>query len=228
METKLIISDQQLRRYLPNAFDTVEGETTFHEKILPWLDQAERWVMTQFIGDDLAPELLLGSLETSRDIAIEQLIHNLFLNSTWSASPKRQWFSATLFPNIDLANLCGFTEHRWANYLGLRSKAIEVEQRLAEEYISPEQLAVFRSEVMSAFTDISVATSHHTRVIEQLRQIVVTALQGNQVPIQSLRDIVDLMRKNETSFPHFRNSNTYKLFEPPVFENKKRANGYWF
>ena len=54
--------------------------------------------------------------------------------------------------------------------------SIEVEQGLAEEYISPEQL----------------------------RQIVVTALQGNQVPIQSLRDIVDLMRKNETSFPQFK------------------------
>ena len=88
--------------------------------------------------------------------------------------------------------------------------------------------SVIRSEVMSAFTDISVATSHHTRVIEQLRQIVVTALQGNQVHIQSLRDIVDLMRKNETSFPHFRNSNTYKLFEPQIFENQKNAGGYWF
>ena len=52
-----------------------------------------------------------------------------------------------------------------------------------------------------------------------MRQIVVTALQGHQVPIQSLSDIVDLMRKNETSFPHFRNSNTYKLIEPPIFEN---------
>ena len=88
--------------------------------------------------------------------------------------------------------------------------------------------SVIRSEVTSVFTNISFATFHHTHVIEQLRQIVVTALQGNRVPIQSLRDIVDLMRKNETSFPHFRNSNTYKLFEPPVFENKKRANGYWF
>lgn len=72
-------------------------------------------------------------------------------------------------------------------------------------------------------------TVHDIRsVIEQLRHAVVTVLQGGQVPIQSLRDIVDLMRKNETSFPHFRNSNTYKLFEPPVFENKMRANGYWF
>ena len=284
MTTRLITSDQQLRRYLPNAFDTVEGETTFFDKILPWLDQAERWVMTQFIGSDFAPELLamaeteplrtcatlvtvheafmravpsldlvltpngfgivsnqtvapasphritrlIASLETSRDIAIEQLIHNLFLNSTWSASPIRGWFSATLFPNIDLANLCGFTEHRWANYLGLRSKAIDIEQRLAEEYISPEQLAVFRDEVMSMLSDLTVATSHHFRVIEQLRQIVVTALQSNPVPVTSLRDIVDLMRKNETSFPHFRNSDTYKLFEPPVFENKKKANGYWF
>ena len=284
METRLITNDQQLRRYLPNAFDTVEGESTFFDKILPWLDQAERWVMTQFIGSDFAPELLamaeseplrtcamlvtvheafmravpsldlvltpngfgivsnqnvapasplritrlIASLETSRDIAIEQLIHNLFLNSTWSASPIRGWFSATLFPNIDLANLCGFTEHRWANYLGLRSKAIDIEQRLAEEYISPEQLAVFRDEVMSMLSDLTVATSHHFRVIEQLRQIVVTVLQGNPVPVTSLRDIVDLMRKNETSFPHFRNSNTYKLFEPPVFENKKENNGYWF
>ena len=99
---------------------------------------------------------------------------------------------------------------------------------MAEEYISPEQLAVFRSEVMAMLSDLTVATSHHFRVIEQLRQAVVTVLQGGQPPVQSLRDIVDFMRKNEASFPHFRNSNTYKLFEPPVFENKKRANGYWF
>jgi len=282
--TRLITSDQQLRRYLPNAFDTVEGETTFYEKILPWLDAAERWLFSQFIGDDLAPELiampeteplrtcaalvtvheaflravpsldlvltpngfgivsnqnvapasphrvtrLVASLETSRDIAIEQLIHNLFLNAQWCDSAKRQWFSATLFPNIDLANLCGFTEHRWANYLGLRSKAIDVEQRLADEFISPEQLAVFRGEVMSAFTDITVTTSMHTRIIEQLRQIVVTILQGNQVPVVSLRDIVDVMRKNEDSFAPFCQSNTYKLFEPPIFENTKDSNGYWF
>ena len=73
-----------------------------------------------------------------------------------------------------------------------------------------------------------MATSHHFRVIEQLRHAVVAVLQGNQVPVQSLRDIVDFMRKNEASFPHFRTSATYKLFEPPVFENKKQANGYWF
>ena len=284
MKLNLITSDEQLRHFIPNAFDTVEGETTFYERIKPWLDQAERWVLTQFIGDDFAPDLislssgfplrvcatlvtvheafmravpsldlvltpngfgivsnqnvapasphrvtrLIASLETSRDIAIEQLIHNLFLDDNWKDSPICGWFRATLFPNIDLANLCDYNDHRWANYLGLRSKAIEVEQRFAEEYISPEQMDVFRKEVMSAPTSISLAMSHHTRIIELLRQAVVTVLQGGQPPVQSLRDIVDFMRKNETSFPHFRNSATYKLFEPPIFENKKQANAYWF
>ena len=50
----------------------------------------------------------------------------------------------------------------------------------------------------------------------------------HHVPILPHRDIVDLMRKNENSFPHFRNSNTYKLFEPAIFENKKKASGYFF
>ena len=50
----------------------------------------------------------------------------------------------------------------------------------------------------------------------------------DQLNDKQLRYVFGLMRKNETSFPHFRNSNTYKLFEPPVFENKKRAKGYWF
>ena len=58
--------------------------------------------------------------------------------------------------------------------------------------------------------------------------ICVLTVARNAVPMASLRDIVDLMRKNETSFPHFRNSKTYKLFEPPVFKNKKKNNGYWF
>ncbi len=74
----------------------------------------------------------------------------------------------------------------------------------------------------------TVATSHHFRVIEQLRHAVVAVLQGNLLPVQSLRDIVDLMRNNEASFPHFRTSATYKFFEPPVFENKKQKIGYCF
>ena len=282
--TKLITTDAQLRRYLPNAFATARGETPFFDRLLPWLETAERWLFSQFVGDDFLPTLLaldeddplritatlvvvneafmravpsldlvltpngfgivsnqnvapasrdrvarlVASLEANRDNCIEQLVRYLHANGEWVTGSARRWFAATLFPNIDLANLCGFTEHRWANYLGLRSKAINVEQRIAEEFISPEQLAVFRREVMSLFDDMTLTVMQHARVTEQLRQIVVNVLQGNLLNTQSLRDIVDYMRKHEHQFPEFRQSATYKLFEPPVFENQKTASGYFF
>ena len=284
MATKLITSDEQLRRFVPNMFATAKGETPFYDRLLPWLETAERWLFSQFVGDGYAdsflaldenepvrlvaacvvtheamlravPSLdlvltpngfgivsnqnvapasrdrvarLISSLETNRDNCIEQLIRYLHANSEWATGSARRWFAATLFPNIDLANLCGFTEHRWANYLGLRSKAIDVEQRIAEEFISPEQLGVFRREVMTLFGDVTLTVMQHARVTEQLRQIVVNVLQGNLLNIQSLRDIVDYMRKHPDDFAEFRHSATYKLFEPPIFENKKNAHGYFF
>ena len=171
---------------------------------------------------------LVNSLEASRDIAIEQMLQYLFQNERWFATSKRRWFTATLFPNIDLANLCGIAEKRWANYLALRLKAVEVEQRIAEEYISPEQMDVLRGEVIGIDWSFTVSDRLHLRVIEQLRSIVVNVLQGNMLDVQGLRDIVDLMRKNEEYFAEFANSDTAKLFTPPIFENKKKAHGYWF
>ena len=282
--TRIITSDEQLRKYIPNLFATAQGETPFFDRLLPWLETAERWLFSQFVGDGYAdtflsldgdepvrltaaavvvheafmravPSLdlvltpngfgivsnqnvapasrdrvarLVASLETSRDNAIEQLVGYLLREEEWYQSAIRQWFTATLFPNIDLANLCGFTEHRWANYLGLRSKAIDVEQRIAEEFVSPQQLAVFREEVFSTTWDFTLTERCHTQIIERLRSVILNVLQGNLPGIQSLRDIVDFMRKHEEHFPEFATSDTAKLFEPPIFENKKENHGYFF
>ncbi len=189
--TRIITSDEQLRRYLPNAFATAQGETPLYDKVLSWLQTAERWLFSQFVGDDFAdtfltldpdepvrvtaacvvaheammravPSLdlvltpngfgivsnqnvapasrdrvarLIASLEASLDDCIEQLVAYLFRITEWYDTTIRHWFTATLFPFIDLANLCGFTDHRWANYLGLRSKAIDIDPR--DPMISP-------------------------------------------------------------------------------------------
>ena len=118
--------------------------------------------------------------------------------------------------------------------------------------MSPEQLAVFRDEVFAMSWDFSCEPSampnpfehcrgdaenggehfsltqrSHAQVIERLRSVVV-ALQGNALNVPSLRDIVDFMRKHDEQFPEFRSSRTYKLFDPPIFENKKKNHGYFF
>ena len=66
-------------------------------------------------------ERLMASLLDMRDKAVEQLLNQLPLMQSWTASAQCRWFTATLFPNIDLVSLCGFTEHRWEKYLELRS-----------------------------------------------------------------------------------------------------------
>ena len=309
MALKIITSDEQLRKYIPNLFATAQGETPFYDRLLPWLETAERWLFSQFVGDGYAdtfltldendpvrltaacvvvheammravPSLdlvltpngfgivsnqnvapasrdrvarLIASLEASRDDCIKQLVAYLFRITEWYGTTIRRWFTATLFPFIDLANLCGFTDHRWSNYLGLRTKAIDIEHRIAEEYVSPEQMNVFRDETFAMSWDFSCEPSampnpfehcqgdaenggehfsltqrSHAQVIERLRSVVVAALQGNALNVPSLCDIVDFMRKHEDQFPEFRASRTYKLFEPPIFENKKKNSGYFF
>ncbi len=58
MATRLITNDAQLRRYMPNAFATAQGETPLYDKVLPWLQTAERWLFTRFVGDDFADTFL--------------------------------------------------------------------------------------------------------------------------------------------------------------------------
>lgn len=284
MATRLITNDATLKTFLPNAFATVEGETSFYDKVLPWLDTAEKWLFHQFIGDDFAATLvgmqenepvkmaakavvaheamrkavpaldlvltpngfgivsnqnvapaskerverLILSLETSRDDAIELLIKYLFEQQEWYESPIRGWFTMTLFPNIDLANICGFTEHRWQKYLGLRIDAITIERGLAEEFISPEQMEVFHNELCSMEVDLSLESSLHLTIIRKLRAIVADMLRGHHKPVKMLVEIVDTMRRAEGQFNEFKNSRTALLFDPPVFENKRYAHGYFF
>ena len=49
MATRLITNDAQLRRYMPNVFATAQGETPLYDKVLPWLETAERWLFSQFV-----------------------------------------------------------------------------------------------------------------------------------------------------------------------------------
>lgn len=284
MATLIITNDTQLRKYLPNAFATVTGESSFYDKVLPWLEATEQWLLKHFIGSDFQSTLLalgadvplrkaaalvvahetmrnavpsldlvltpngfgivsnanvapasrervdrlVASLEASRDDAIEQLLALLFQTEGWFNSPVRKWFTTTLFPNIDLADLCGFTAHRWNKYLELRSQAIALEHDIAVEFVSPELLDALHDEVLAPTTELSQESTRRSHVIVLLRSVVVAALKGGKLNKAMLRDVVDFMRKHEDDFAEFKNSRTFKLFEPPIFENKKKAHGYFF
>ena len=50
---RIITTDEQLRRLIPNVLANVEGEATLMEKMTPFLETSEEWVKQFFVPDDL-------------------------------------------------------------------------------------------------------------------------------------------------------------------------------
>ena len=168
-------------------------------------------------------ERLMASLLDMRDKAVEQLLNQLPLMQSWTASAQCRWFTATLFPNIDLVSLCGFTEHRWEKYLELRSKVLDIEDSLAEEYFSHELMAVLRQQALATSANESYAW-----IVARMKPQIVDFIHDKPINQRKMIDIVNFIRNNPEEFPEWHNSDTAKLFSPPKFENKKENKDYWF
>ena len=273
----LITNDETLRRFMPNAFATVKGETPLFDKLAPWLSASEKWLQENFCGEvsmneivamddknvvkslasqivvcealryavpsldlvltpngfgivsnqNVAPaskervERLIDSLYDTRDNAVELLLTSLRQMQSWTASP--QWFTATLFPNIDLVSLCGVTKHRWEKYVELRSMVIGIENSLADEYFSHEFMEILRLQAVATSAD-----SNLSRIVNRLKPLIVDFIADKPIAQQKIVDIVNFIRNNPEEFPEWHNSDTAKLFSPPKFENKITNKGYWF
>lgn len=57
-----ITSEEQLRTYIPNIIQTVPGEISIYDKMLPFLNSSENWVVETFLGEKLSTKLI-GSLD---------------------------------------------------------------------------------------------------------------------------------------------------------------------
>lgn len=53
MMMRIITSDDELRPFFPNQVVTVEGELSLYQKLLPWLEAAEMWVLNAFAGEEV-------------------------------------------------------------------------------------------------------------------------------------------------------------------------------
>lgn len=49
---QIITSDEMLRQYIPNVLCEAKGEIPMYQKLMPFLDTAEKWVTDNFISED--------------------------------------------------------------------------------------------------------------------------------------------------------------------------------
>lgn len=191
-------------------------------------------------------ERLIRSLTDTRDVYLERFLPKLIGVPGWKASPNGSFFAATLFPHFDLVRMVEAempvgvlpkaSASLWDRYLALRSRLLLVEQDFMENFISHEQMEVFRGEVIEE----TFAHPSHELTVGRLRALAIRRLQDmaltnagmslkpSDAQIRTLTYIVDYMRKRPEDFPEWHASATARLFDPPVFENKKESGGFWF
>ena len=167
---------------------------------------------------------LIGSMLAHRDDCIAALLPELPGAGKWLASDRAQFFGAILFPDFSIIDAVGGANgSKWEKYLELRSQVIELEASLAEEWLSPELMSALRSENLRSYM-----TQKRSEVVCQVKAQVVGYLRSGSFNSRRLADIVNYIRQNPESFREWHQSETAKLFAPPVFRNEKKASGYFF
>ena len=284
---RLIHTNDQLYSLLPNIMTVVKGERPVIDKIVPFIDASEKWLIDNFcpkeIFDDIADrpdpstakvtmarivafdafrraiphldiiltpngfgivnnsniapaskervERLINSLLDNRDNEIESLLSLLPKETGWTSSDQGRFFASTMFPNIDVTTRlpkvsCG----RWEQYLTVRETLQVMEDFFARQYLSKTLLQVFRDEVQTG----AYRSPLHIHACNIIRAIEIRCLRTPD-PTSAmhfehyyLTDIVNSIKQNPDDFAEWHASETAKLYEPAIFENKKCDKGYWF
>lgn len=176
-------------------------------------------------------ERLMDSLLEHRDRLLMHLMPLLTDFSGWTESEQGRFFSATMFPNMEVTlRFPKLSGSRWEKYLALRDEIIPVEEFFATQYLSKELLDVLRSEVQAR----RFRSTTHKTVCRILQAVEVRCLLSGDPTASmhfehnALTDIVNTIRNNPEEFPEWHNSATAELYNPAIFENKKQSKGYWF
>ena len=167
---------------------------------------------------------LIGSMLSHRDDCIAALLPALVGASKWLNSDQADFFGATLFPTLEIVELLpGNATTKWERYLELRPQVIDLEASLAEDWFSPELMSALRTENLR-----SDLTEKRGIAVRQIKAQIVGYLKGGSFNSRRLADIVNYIRLNDSDFKEWHNSDTAKLFAPPVFKNNKNSSGYFF
>ena len=284
---RLIHTNDQLYSLLPNIMTVVKGERPVIDKIVPFIDASEKWLIDNFcpkeIFDDIADrpdpstakvtmarivafdafrsaiphldiiltpngfgivnnsniapaskervERLINSLLDKRDNEIESLLSMLPKETGWTSSDQGRFFASTMFPNIDVTTrLPKVTCGRWEQYLTVRETLQVMEDFFARQYLSKPLLQIFRDEVQTG----AHRSPLHIHACNIIRAIEIRCLRTPDPTAAMhfehyyLTDIVNSIKQNPDDFAEWHASETAKLYEPAIFENKKCDKGYWF
>lgn len=179
---------------------------------------------------------LMNSLAANADRCIDALLRALHALPGWLDSECGLFYAGSLFQNLDIVSQVPVRDvqaeketdvtsptPRFDRYIALRRRAIEVEQEIADNYISVELLDGLRRRLA-----VRKLYAEDSRVLVTVQESVLMRLAGSCFSDRRLRRLVDFIRDNPERFPEWETSEAAELFLDHGFKNKKDAPGYFF
>ncbi|MBR4390092.1 MAG: hypothetical protein IKT00_13090 [Prevotella sp.] len=77
----LITNDAQLRQYIPNALVTVEGEKSLFDKLTPFLESSEEWLMQTIIPEAILQEVVANERQPFLRLLTKVVATDAFLHA---------------------------------------------------------------------------------------------------------------------------------------------------
>lgn len=167
---------------------------------------------------------LVDSLESTRDDAISSVLPYLDKLDGWANTEQQKWFKATLFPMPSMIVKLGYTTKIWQSYLSVLDQFSVVETEIAEQWLSPEYMQLLRSYGLNE----SAAPAPDRRILDGVRRAVLSAVKNSRLPVPLLDSLVNYIIGHPEEYQVWHDSDTAKLFNPPVFVNKKESHGYFW
>lgn len=172
-------------------------------------------------------ERLIESMTAGRDLNIDYLLDSLSEREDWQQTKQRDWFCQTLLQSPRDAELGVYgpewTGRRWEAFIELRERARNIEAAIAEKWVSESLMGRLRLSLRSPgalHDDVTLAL--------RVRDCVFIELKGEPRNHRMLDRIVNYVRQQPEEYPEWAESETARLFDPPVFRNKKDSKGYFF
>lgn len=172
-------------------------------------------------------ERLIESMTAGRDLYADYLLESLVERQDWQQSGQRAWLCETLLQSPRAATLGVYgpkwTGSRWEAFLELRERARNIEAAIAERWVSEALMQRLRASLCALDASRDVVT-----LALRLRDCVFAELKGEPRRCRVLDSIVNYVRQQPEGYPEWAESETARLFDPPVFRNKKDSKGYFF
>ena len=172
---------------------------------------------------------LLASLEKLRDDALAIVLAMLPDAHHWTSSAQYDYFTATMFPTLDIVTSLGYSDHIWQRYQDLHTQLLTIENRLESDFFSHELMTVLRTANILSKWDNTLDSTQYKRIYQRIAAIEFSVLRIGEYPMPSITDTVNIIRTaNGNLFSEWKQSDTAKLFEDHGYKNKKQSAGYFF